>query len=274
MEVIVECIDPEDDSAARRSGAAVETDAAPLGPPRGSPPGPEGLVREPGDLALGGDPADGLRERGQAGRVGHRVHDPRRPRGELRPPVDEAHRVGGPRAKAAGVVMGPELGLVRRHVDVHRTLALAALAGEAEIERLLDLVVAPAVIELVAVHQLEEEMGPAARGMTLLTGDHVARTHDAAVVAATLADADAAERSVAERSVVVRIPEERLRPRRRVARAEAEVREDRVRPDQLAGVHPSVGIPRVLERFERADQPLAEHLRQQLAAGLAVAMLP
>ena len=57
-------------------------------------------------------------------------------------------------------------------------------------------------------------------------------------------------------------------------RAETDVRVERVRVDDLAGVHLPVRVPDRLELPERLDQLGAEHLRQQLAARLAVAVLP
>jgi hypothetical protein len=43
-----------------------------------------------------------------------------------------------------GLVQRQELGLVGRHVDTDRAVGFAALAGQAEIQRVLDVLVAPA----------------------------------------------------------------------------------------------------------------------------------
>ena len=60
----------------------------------------------------------------------------RRVRGEARPAVNEPHRIGGDGTQAPLVVVGEELCLVGSDVDADRAVALAPLAGEAEIERL------------------------------------------------------------------------------------------------------------------------------------------
>ena len=55
------------------------------------------------------------------------VDEARRQRGEPRPPVDQAHRVGVPGPQPSLIVMREELGLVRGHVDVHRASLLQPL---------------------------------------------------------------------------------------------------------------------------------------------------
>src|SRR5262249_61646415 len=107
--------------------------------------------------------------------------------------MDQPNRIGGARPQPPGIVMRAELGLVGRHVDVHRAVALAALAAEAEVERLLDRRALPAVGDRAAVQHLEQQPRAAARRIALLAARHVARAHHAvlAVAAAARADADA-----------------------------------------------------------------------------------
>src|SRR5439155_14553020 len=88
-----------------------------------------------------------------------------------------------------------------------------------------------------------------------------------------LADADAADGRVREVAVVLGVGELDLRSPRLVVGAEAEVLVDAVRPDDLARVHPPVGIPDRLELRERADELVAEHLGEKLCTRLAVAVL-
>src|SRR5207237_3816449 len=113
-----------------------------------------------------------------------------------RPPIDHAHRIGGARPDASRVVMRAELGLVGRHVDINRAIVLAALAGEAEIERLLDRVALPAVLQWPAMHHLEQQVRAAARRMLLLARRDIAWAHDTifGVMPAAFADPDAAQR--------------------------------------------------------------------------------
>src|ERR1700692_2895603 len=105
-----------------------------------------------------------------AGRAIEQVHDAGCDRGDARPASDAAEGVVRERARLPLVVMGEELRLVGGHVDRDWALALAGLATEAEIERLLDLLVPPLVRQDLTLHQLPEQMGPSARGMELLAG--------------------------------------------------------------------------------------------------------
>jgi hypothetical protein len=108
------------------------------------------------------------------------------------------------RPQPALVVVGEILGFQGRHVDADGAIVGAAFAGEAEIERIEHLLAAPQ-LELGSVQHLKEDARPAAGGVLLVSRDHVARAHDAALHAAALSNADAAHRRVREAAVVVRI---------------------------------------------------------------------
>ena len=56
------------------------------------------------------------------------------------------------------VVVRQELRLVRRHVDVHRAVALAALARQAQVERVVDLLALPSVGDDVTDRWQSEEV--------------------------------------------------------------------------------------------------------------------
>ena len=64
---------------------------------------------------------------------------------DRRPQRQPAHRVVGQRAQPGLEVVEQELRLVGRHVDVDRAVGLAALAGQAEVQRVQHLLGAPAV---------------------------------------------------------------------------------------------------------------------------------
>ena len=116
--------------------------------------------------------------------LGGHVHD-----GGQSEPGDRAGGAGqpaegqvGPGAAplAALPVVGEELGLVGGHVDVGRAVALAALAGQAQVEGVLDLFAAPAVGDrgvAVAVEHLEQQPRPAPRRVLFLQGDLVGGAH-------------------------------------------------------------------------------------------------
>jgi len=166
-----------------------------------------------------------------------------------------------------------ELRLVCRHVDVDRTFPLASFAGKAQIQRVLYISILPSAIEGIALQHLEEQVRAAARRVRLFARGAIARTHRPAVVAAAIADADTADRAEREAAVIPRKAELRRRLWRMVVGAEPQILIDAVRRDDLAGIHPAVGVPDALEFAERLDQFRSEHLRQELCLRLPVPML-
>src|SRR5690348_11747139 len=106
-----------------------------------------------------------------------------------------------------------------------RAIALAALAGETEIERLLDGVTLPALLNRAAVQHLEQQARAPARRVALLARRHVTRAHDAllAVDAPARADADAAPRRLGEAAVILEIGEVVVDLGRLIERPDAEI---------------------------------------------------
>ena len=187
--------------------------------------------------------------------------------------MNQSHRVRGPRADTALVVVRQELGLVRSHVHVHGAFAFAAFAREAQVERLFHMFVAPAAGERIALQHLEQHPCAAACRVLLLARDTIAGAHRAALLSPALADADTPRRREREAAAIVGILKVRRERRRPVRRAEPEILIDPVRTHDLAGIHLSVRIPDGLELAERLDELGPEHLREKLRARLAVAML-
>src|ERR1051326_399228 len=198
--------------------------------------------------------------------------DPRKSARDARPSVDHAEGVGMERAYAALVVVRQELGLVGRHVDVHRALPFAALAGKAQVERRLHLLLLPAAAKHFALHRFPEQAGPAASRVHLLAGRHVARAHHARFLAA-FADADAAQRRPPEIAGVILVVEMRAARAGVVGDAQPQVLVHAVRIDDLAGIHPVAGIPDRLELAESVHHFFTEHERKALHFRLAVAVL-
>ena len=128
-------------------------------------PGVERLTGKGRYTAVRSDTGRDLGEPSQQRCLGHGVGESRSSGGQARPDGDEAHRVGAPWPEPALVVMGKELGFVGRHVDVHRALLLAALAGETEIQRLFHVLVSPPTIDGVALQHLEERSRPPTSGV-------------------------------------------------------------------------------------------------------------
>jgi hypothetical protein len=254
-----------------REGVGPDQHAPAAGPVARRSPGEPVLQRhrrERRDLP----PRVDARRRLEPGSVREQVRERGRLRPNARGLVDQPEGVGGARPKAARIALREELGLQRGQVDTDRAVVRAPLAREAEVERLLDLVGAPG-LELLAVQHLPEQPRPPARRVLLLARDHEARAHHAAARPPALADPDAASGRVNQAASVALKGEVGLHRRRRVARAEPQVRGDRVGVDDLAGVHLPARVPDRLELAESADQLIAEHLRQELGLRLAVAVL-
>ena len=87
--------------------------------------------------------------------------------------------------------MREEFGLIGGHIDVDRAVALAALAREAQVERLFDVLILPPVLQRILFEHLEEQSRASTRGMHLLSRDHETRAHRAVLEPAAFSDADA-----------------------------------------------------------------------------------
>src|SRR5215217_482422 len=139
-------------------------------------------------------------------RAVHKVDEARRKLRELRPDVNQSERVSVNWTEPMFVVMREELGLVRRHIHMHRAIGLATFAGEAKIKRLLHVFVAPpAFHKFLVIQHFPEQSSATSRGMFFLAGHHVTRAHGPNLVPAARAYTDAALRRVRKTSVVVRI---------------------------------------------------------------------
>src|SRR3954453_1545255 len=94
------------------------------------------------------------------------------------------------------------------------------------------------------------------------------------LVLSALADADAPVRGLCEAASIAGEPEEEgLTLTRLPVAAQPQVGIERRRVDDLAGVHPVIGVHESFEVTKQGDHLVAEHAREELAAGLAVAVL-
>src|ERR671912_733212 len=114
------------------------------------------------------DPERGLQRSGDRTNAGERVHQPGHASRGNRPPVDVPEQVFPEWMRLPRVVVREELGLVRRHVDADWTFRFARLAGEAEIQRVLDLCAFPSGGDGLPAQHLEQEVGTTARRVALL----------------------------------------------------------------------------------------------------------
>ena len=117
--------------------------------------------------------------------------------------MDQAHRVSRQGPQASLVVVREKFGFVRRHVDLDRTLALAAFAGETQIERVLHVLVAPAARHRIAFEHLEQQPRPAASRVLLVVCHPIARTHRSAVLPPALPNPHTTRRRERKAAAVV-----------------------------------------------------------------------
>src|SRR5690625_7150468 len=92
------------------------------------------------------------------------------------------------------VVVVQELGLVGGHVDVHRAIALAALARQTQVQGVTHFGGAPSVLDgriLVRAEYFEQQPRPASGGVLFLPGHHVGRTHRPVLMASAVSVAAA-----------------------------------------------------------------------------------
>jgi hypothetical protein len=99
--------------------------------------------------------------------------------------------------------MGQELCFVGRYVNIHWTIALATLARKTKIERILDVLIMPAILEDLAARHLERQPGTTARAVHFLARGVEAWAHDTAVHCAALPNAEAPLRGLRQAPVIL-----------------------------------------------------------------------
>ena len=207
-------------------------------------------------------PCGAVQQRGAAG-----------PADQAEPARQPAQRVVRGGAAAPGVALRQEFGFVRRHVHADRAVTLAALAGQAQVEGPGHVIGVRRVDPGPAAGELEQQPGPAAGRMLLLAGRPVARAHHVPAAGQARAHADAAPGGGLQAAAVVGERELGARRRARPADVDAQVGVEPPGPDHRAGVHLVPRVPDALEVREGGDHLRRVHPRQQLRAGLPVAVL-
>src|ERR1041385_909619 len=267
-EIIVERVRPEDDLAFGLGAMPRLALAEPL---------LKSFRRELRDTALERHACGKFRDVTQPGCLRNQIDHARPQRSKARPLIHPAKRISMTRTQTPFPVMGEKLSFVGGDVDVDRTISLAALAGEAKIQRFLYVLVTPAIADDVAVQHFPEMMSASARGMALFMRDHEAGAHGvivrpAGIFAAALAHADATQGCMGKTAFIIGILEVRRRLPRIVIGAQPQVLVDVIRIDDLARIHLPLRVPDGLELAESLDQLSAEHFVEKFAAGLAIAM--
>src|SRR5947209_1097385 len=101
--------------------------------------------------------------------------------------------------------MRQEFRFVRGHIDLYRTIVLAPLAREAQIQRFANRLGPPPALHHLTADHLIEHACPAARRVLLFARDHEARAHNGlfAVDTAAHARTDAAVARACEAVMIV-----------------------------------------------------------------------
>lgn len=107
------------------------------------------------------------------------------------------------RSQPLVIIMRKKFCLIGCHVYLQRTVPLAAFARQTEIKSFPHKIVAPAVLERIAVEHFKEQMRAAPGRMHLFPRDTIARTHRAYSLAPAFPNADATLGRAREASPIV-----------------------------------------------------------------------
>src|SRR5580693_2830404 len=100
--------------------------------------------------------------------------------------------------------MRQELGLIGGHIHSDGTIAFATFTGKAEVDRVLDVFVAPTTADDVALGHFPEQVGASTGRVLLFAGHSEAWTHYAALVVTAFSHSHAAERGLRQAAVIFR----------------------------------------------------------------------
>src|SRR5215475_12448473 len=100
-----------------------------------------------------------------------KIRQPRHSRHKPRPAVDLAERVMPQWTRSPVKMMRQKLRLVGRNIYIDRTVAFAAFAREAQIQRRFHMLILPAIANNLAAGHLPEQMRATASRVLLLTRD-------------------------------------------------------------------------------------------------------
>src|SRR5258708_4829746 len=98
------------------------------------------------------------------------------------PTIDLSEHMGVQWPALFFVVMREKLRLIGRDIDVRWAFGFARFTRQAEIKRLFDVLIVPAITQHFALQQFEEHMSAPSRAVFLLSRGHVARTHGATII--------------------------------------------------------------------------------------------
>ena len=237
----------------------------------GVEPAREALAGEARQLAVAMDAAPAMQQRPRRPQRREAVGQRRRATTPAAQRADAGEGAVAQRDAVLGVALTEHLVLDLRHVDAGGALGLAGLALDAEVERLGDAVAGHVGGGQAAVERLAQQVGPPARRVLLVAGDHEGGAHGAVELAAGALPVALLQRP-GEAAVGAEVEQgggrlvDGLRPQTQV------VGEGR-RVDDLARVEQALGVEGALQVAEGADQRGAEQPLHEDAPHDAVAVL-
>src|SRR5215467_6368233 len=261
QEVIIEGVGPEEDRRATRICRLMPSE--PVFERFGSEGRNSPLERHTGDQF--GDIAKEWKLRRE-------VRQARGIRCQPGPKIDVAEGVGTHRPPPPFVVVGEELRLVGCDVDANRAIALTTFAGEAQVKRILDMLILPPFGDDFTLRHLPEQVGTTASRMLLFVGYAIARTHNAAFRAAALANSDTTQSGTSEAAMIFLIMKVSRRRPGFVIGPQAKILVHAVGLDQISGIHLPLWVPSGLKLSKSIDQFRTEHLGKKFGTGQAIAM--
>ena len=170
------------------------------------------------------------------------------------------------------IVLVQKLGLEPGHIDIGRALALARLAFETEVEHLVHVGIGESLKAELAGDRQPKQVGAAPGAIFLVAGCLERGAHRPFALLAAGTDT-CAQFGGRQQAAIGAEVERRLHGRRDIAGSIAQVRRQRRRIDDLAGVEQVVGVNRLLQLSERLVEHASIHLLLKRAAHQAVAVL-
>src|ERR1022692_2380798 len=232
----------------------------------------ERLGREGRNTALPRNARNQLGDITQERQLRGQIDQPWRLRSEPSPSVDMPEGVRAARTASSFVVVRQELSFVGGHIDADRAVALAPLAGEAQIERVLHVLVAPTVLNHISLGHLPQQVGAASGRVFFLASHAKTGTHDSTFIVAAFAYSDVAQCGVRQAALIFGKLKVRLRLPRLVVGAQTKILIQLVGFNYFARVHLPVRVPQCFELPKSLYQFRAKHSWQQLGPRLAVAV--
>src|SRR5215472_478255 len=174
------------------------------------------------------------------------------------------------RPTPAVVIVRKKLRLISCDIHADRTIALAAFARQAEVQRRLHVRIVPPLADHLASGHLPKQMGAATSGVFLVPDNTKARAHHSTFVLAAFPNSNTSQSGLRNAPVIMRKLEVQLWLPGFVACSEPEILIQFVRQYQLAGIHFPIRIPQSFELAESLHQLRTKHFRKKLSTRLTI----